>query len=352
MSFFHAVSISLRRFPTSYLLLLLFTASTLFPLPFIPRVGAQTTSDADEIINIRTDLVTVPVVVTDRRGNFVSGLASSDFALYDDDRAVPVAVMTAGVEKLTIAFVLDASGSVRDHLAQQERATLTFVDRFPQPPRAAVIHFNERPEIAVPFTTDAFAVRRGFSINARREQRTAIFDAALAAVRYFDSISTVELERRIIILISDGLDTASTISPSLVVSEANRRGIAIYVVHLPLYTPRDGRLAARPASSGFRELALRSGGRYYRIGTAKMVLDPQASYDFAPVFSDIVTALRGQYVLGYYPPASATQTSITANAATSVERRITVKMTTHDKRNLRVRTLRQSYVLRVHAGQR
>lgn len=338
-----AVLILSSRPKVCHLTLLLFSV---LALPFyVSRVSAQTTPDTDEIINVRTNLVTVPVVVTDRRGDFVSGLVSTDFEVYDADRVVPVEVLTVGVEELAIAFVIDASGSTRDHIAQQERATQSFIERFPRPPRSAVIHFDVRPEVVLPFTTDVPAVRRAFNVGVRRGSRTAVFDAALAAVRYFDDLGANNLERRVVVLISDGLDTASTTLPSAVVNEANLRGVAIYVVHLPLYTPREGRLVPRQASRGFRELGSRTGGKYYRIGDAKMSLDPRASYDFAPVFDDIVKALRGQYVLGFYPPAPHTLGRGEYETSSSVvARSIAVKLRRRDRRDLRVRALRESYL--------
>jgi len=296
----------------------------------------------DEIIEVRTDLVTVPVIVTDRRNRPVTGLTAADFTLFTDDTPVQPALFTAGVERLALAFVLDASGSVREHIARQEQAARTLLDSFPDTPRTAVFHFTAQTQLAASFTIDADIIRRAFTISHRTSQRTAIFDAALTAVNSFDRLPTRELERRIVILVSDGLDTASTVSPAVVIGEANTRNIAIYVLHLPLYTPRDGRLAPRPPVKGFRDLARLTGGNYYLVGDARTALNPRLAYDFTPAFNDITADLRSQYVLGFYPPTQTPQTSATANT----EHRIKVELSLAHKRRLRLRQLRQSYTLR------
>ena len=109
------------------------------------------------------------------------------------------------------------------------------------------------------------------------------------------------MERRIVLLMSDGLDTLSSTKYSEVVAAARDRGVSFYVIHFQLFTPGDGKLVPRPSSKGFRELADQTGGRYFRIGDAKSALDPHAHYDLVPVFEAIDNDLHGQYVVGFYP---------------------------------------------------
>ena len=290
-------------------------------------------STGDDVIDVRTDLVTVPAVVTDRRRRFVTNLTAADFDIYDDDKPVPFELLAAGVERLALVFAFDASGSVREQVARQEPAARRLLDRFSSDSRIAVLHFDETQRLAAPFTTNADQVRRAFTIAPRADRRTAIFDAALAALRLFDSLPPLDSERRIVILFSDGLDTASTITSRQVVAEAERRGVAFYVLHLPLYTPRDGRLVPRTPAKGFRDMARSTGGEYYPIGDAQSSLMPNAIYDFNPVFEQIVAELRSQYILGFYPPPD----------AASGEHQIQVRLVGKQHRGLRLRALRRSY---------
>ena len=63
--------------------------------------------------------------------------------------------------------------------------------------------------------------------------------------------------------------------------------VSFYVIQLPLFTPSDGRLVPRPAAKGFRDLAEKTGGRYFVAGTSASALIPDAKVDLMPVFAAI-----------------------------------------------------------------
>jgi Ca-activated chloride channel homolog len=291
----------------------------------------------DDVLRVRTDLVVLPVIVKDARDRRVQGLLQTDFAVRDNGRAVRLEYFAAGTERVALAFALDASGSVREMLTRQRETALSLFSRFGKDSRVAVLQFSESARFVVPFTTDTDKALAGFDFPAVQNRRTALFDAALAATRAFDVSASDRTERRIIILISDGLDTISKTSAQDVMIEARTRGVSFYLIHLPLFAPRDGQLKPRPPAKNFRALAEQTGGRYFMVGDAKSALDPRAAYDLAPVFQAIEDDLKGQYVVGYYP-----------DAATRAEpnHRIEIKLTSRDKRNLHVQTLREEYTLK------
>ena len=107
----------------------------------------------------------------------------------------------------------------------------------------------------------------------------------------FDTLTPVRAERRIVILISDGLDNSSRTSADSVIDAAIARRVSFYVIHLPLFEPRDGRLAVRRPSKGFRDLAEKTGGKYFLVGDAKSALQPQAN-DLTPIFQAIEEVLE------------------------------------------------------------
>jgi VWFA-related protein len=303
-----------------------------------PQIFAQEPEVAPEdVLRVRTDLVTVPALVTDSQGRRVFGLKLSDFSLSDNGRAVELSYFAAGTEHVALAFALDSSGSIREVVAGQRDAALRLFSRFGRGSRVAVLHFGERAELAVPFTTDAAGVQTAFDSNLPLSRRTAIFDAVSTTLRAFAAEKNNGTERRILILISDGLDTASRERASTVINEARAQNVSVYVIHLPLYEPRDGRLAVRPASKGFRDLAEKTGGRYFLIGDRKSALDSQATLDLAPVFRAIEEDLQGQYVLGYYPDEA------TRAAASHL---IQISLMPPNGRKLRVRALREGYSLK------
>lgn len=298
----------------------------------------NTDAAAEDVVRVETNLVTVPVFVTDARGRRVQNLTREDFLLRAAGLPVEIAYFAAGSERVVLTFLLDASGSTRYTITRQREAALALLNRFGGSSRVSVIRFREQPEIVVPFTTNREEVRGAFLLPAEANRRTAIFDAALAAVRAYENLKDARTERRIVVLISDGLDTVSTTRAASVIDAAQRLGVSLYVIHLPLLTVRDGGLAVRPTAKGFRELAERTGGKFFTLGDARATsLDPRATQDFAPVFQAIAEDLQGQYLLGFYAAETA--------ARDNRPRPLDVSLISKTKNRLRVRALRENYTL-------
>jgi VWFA-related protein len=291
----------------------------------------------EDVVRVRTDLIAVPVIVTDKRGRRVSGLGAEDFRLADDEHAMPLKYFAEGTDRVAMLFALDVSGSAREILSQQHDAALALFGKFGAGSRIAALHFSDVVNLVLPFTSDSAGVARAFNLPAGQSTGTAIFDGAAAAVRSFDGSGGFSSERRIVVLISDGLDTLSSTKPDVVIELAHRRGVSFYVIHFQLFTPRDGVLEARPPAKGFRELAEKTGGRYFKFGNARLALDPNARYDLAPVFQAIEQDLLGQYVLGFYPGEAARDGRL---------HRVTVNLTTRAPQKLTVVQLRTDYTLK------
>ena len=296
----------------------------------VPAQEAQ----PDDVIRVRTDLVAVPVTVTDSHGRRISDLKREDFALTDDGRNTKIDYFASGAERIALVFVLDNSGSLREQLSRQQEAAIKLFLRFGPGSSVAIIRFGQTAKLITAFTRDAEEARAAFSVPVNLSERTAIFDAAGAAVRAYAARGENSTERRIAILISDGLDTASSSSAAQIVAAANRANVSFYVIQMPLFTPRDGRLVPRPSAKGFRDLADRTGGKYFVAGTARSALDPNAPIDLAPVFVAIEEDLRSQYVIGFYP-SEASRDGQTHRTAITVS-----------NRKLKVSQLRTSYSLK------
>jgi VWFA-related protein len=306
-------------------------------LVFHANAHAQDDSDI-ETVRVRTDLVTVPAFVTDGKSRRIQNLTAADFELRDDGRAVKIEYFAAGTERVALVFALDASGSTQEIISQQRETALALFSRFGRASEVAVVRFAEQAELTAPFSGASTDALKAFALPALRNHRTAIFDAAASSIKAFETRRTDPTERRIVILISDGLDTVSRARPREVINFARERGVSIYAIQIPLYAPRDGRLAPRPATKGFRELAEETGGRYFMAGDAKAALAAEPSYDLAPIFQAIEEDLQGQYVLGYYQGEEA--------QATGRAHRLALSLTSKDKRKLRVRLLREEYNLK------
>ena len=260
---------------------------------------AQEAGDEDDVVRVNTELLLFPIRIRDKKGQAVAGLTEADLTLKDQDRATTGIYFTPGADRVAMLFALDQSGSLREIIAQQQDAALSLFSRFSDRSSIAVLRFNDTSSLATPFTKETAEAREAFVFAAVRDRRTAIFDAAMKSVQAFDALPPVRGERRIAILISDGLDNASRTSADSVINTAIEKRVSFYVIHLPLFEPRDGHLAVRRPSKGFRELAEKTGGKYFLVGDAKSALQPRAN-DLTPIFQAIEEDLKSQYLLGFY----------------------------------------------------
>jgi len=267
------------------------------------HLQAQESTNEDEVVKVSTDLLVFPIRVRDKRGQAATILTERDLLLKDDDRVTSGLYLYPGADRVALVFALDQSGSLREIVSQQREAALALFGRFGERSRVAVIRFAEKPSLVAPFLRDTSAARDAFKFPVRANEHTAIFDAAAAAVDAFDTLPRVRSERRIVVLISDGLDNASTMKAGPIIRTAVQKQVSFYVIHFPLFEPRDGHLAVRSPAKGFRELAEKTGGKYFLVGNASSALASQANkatIDLTPIFRAIEEDLKSQYLLGFY----------------------------------------------------
>lgn len=254
--------------------------------------------DNDEVLRVNTNLILFPARIRDRQGQRPNGLTERDLTLKDPDRVVTSLYLSAGVDRVAMVFALDQSGSLREIINEQREAALRLYEHFGGKSSIAVLHFAETPQIVASFGRDTAKAQAAFEVAARSNQRTAIFDAGARALQMFGTLPRVRSERRIVIIISDGLDNASSTKARTVIEAAIKENVSFYVIHLPLFAPREGRLAVRPAVKGFRELAEKTGGKYFLAADAPFA--PRNTIDLAPIFGAIEDDLRSQYLVGFY----------------------------------------------------
>jgi Ca-activated chloride channel family protein len=266
-------------------------------------LAQEPTTDDDEVVKVNTDLLVYPIRVRDKRRPAASSLTDRDLTLKDDDHVTAGLYLYPGADRVALVFALDESGSLREIVSEQRAAALALFGRFGERSSVAVMRFAEQPELVVPFGRDTTTAGEAFRFPVKPNQHTAIFDAAAAAVRAFDTLPRVRSERRIVILISDGLDNASSTKASAAIQAALAKQISFYVIHMPLFAPRDGHLAVRPPTKGFRDLAEKTGGKYFLVGNVSSALSLPANRsgnDLTPIFLAIEEDLRSQYLLGFY----------------------------------------------------
>ncbi len=266
--------------------------------PLLVRAQASQQPDDDEVLRVSTDLLLFPARVRDKNGSRPQGLAKNDFSVRDPDSITSGLYFSAGVDRVAMVFALDESGSLRDVIGRQREAALALYQRFSTKSQIAVLHFAKTTSIAAPFSRETEGAKSAFDIRAQPNQHTAIFDAAAKAVEILDGLPRVRSERRIVIIISDGLDNASVTKPSAVIEAARKQRASFYVIHVPLFEPREGRLAVRPPAKGFRDLAEKTGGRYF-LANARP-LNATEPVDLTPIFQTIEDDLKSQFLIGVY----------------------------------------------------
>jgi Ca-activated chloride channel family protein len=197
-------------------------------------------------------------------------------------------------QEATVVLVLDVSGSMAAKDARPSRlgaaraAALRFVDQLPKGYRMALVTFSDHAAVSVPATHDLIAVRSGIARAKSGPQGTALADAVTRAVDVGLSVKgQAQGARRppaIVVLFSDGGQTAGRVTPAQAAAKAKKAGIPVSTVAVG--TP-DG-VVLQPLKGGFTEriqvptqaavlqtIARGSAGRFYPTVAS---VDPNAIY--------------------------------------------------------------------------
>jgi Ca-activated chloride channel homolog len=288
-------------------------------------LAQQDQSDAP--IKVQTTLVSVPVIVSDRNGRYLSGLKLEEFKLYQDRIEQRIAIFDAAEEPLNIALLLDTSRSTSDVLDDIKKHAGHFLKELRPQDRAMVVSFDYDVHLLCALTSDRKALERAIK-DARIGERlgTTLRDAVAQVIeRQFKRVDG----RKAIILLTDGKDHGSGISEKDLFDEATESGAMIYSVYFETDFKRQGRNDRmpfprrrgwgrrnpfppnnRPRGDGPRgqrveirneeaeafltQLSEVSAGRFY---SSKLS-------DLKKTFNLIAEELRHQYRLGFYPDVS------------------------------------------------
>jgi Ca-activated chloride channel family protein len=253
----------------------------LLALILIPRLHAQ-----DYTLNVDVKLVNVFVNVTDQSGAIVGGLKKEDFAISEDGRPQSISVFERQSElPLNIALAIDTSGSVQIDMAREKSAAQSFARAILRPQdKMALYEFATEVRELSGFTNKISQIQRG--LNAiRGGDATALYDAI-----YLASHQLAPLQgRRVLILVSDGGDTAKSTTYAEALEAAQRGEVMIYsIIDVPIAASAGRDTGGEHALITLSE---ETGGKHFYVNEGGL---DQA---FAKVSED----LRTQYLLGYYP---------------------------------------------------
>lgn len=322
----------MRRAMARYVLFLAFccVATTLHilaqtPSPTPPGNRHDVTGE-DEIVRINTTLVTVPVRVLNRDGNYISNLRREDFRVFEDGVEQQIVYFEPVEEPITVILLLDTSDSTRFRIEEIQDAAVAFVDQLRPNDRVAVISFNENINVLSEATTDREALRQAIR-SARTSGGTRIYDAV-------DQVINQRVKRlrgrKVVVLFSDGVDTVSgSATYESTLHDIEEADTLIYPVHYSTYIDlerdndsldslsmdrkrpmmRQSRVTVTPGlgsslrdhkrgSRYLQEMARRTGSHLFTANNLRSL---------TRAFAEIAEELRWQYSLGYYPPTTSAQ---------------------------------------------
>ena len=234
-----------------------------------------------------SDLVLIPVSVTDARNHAVTGLDRDAFRIYEDRIEQTVVQFAREDAPLSVGIVFDASESMTGKLGKSREAIRQFL-RFANPEdEFFLVEFSSRAELSVPFTTDSGAIESRL-LMAQPRGTTALLDGVCLAI---ETMRHARYSRRALLVLSDGGDNHSRYSESEVRNRIRESDLWVYTMGL-YERPAGVRLVTPPDQKLLETLASDSGGRHFRV---------DALADLPVVAARISLELRNQYVLGYRP---------------------------------------------------
>ena len=237
-------------------------------------------------LHVDVKLVNLFVNVTDKNGTIVGGLARDDFAVSEDGRPQQIAVFERQSElPLNITLAIDTSGSVKKDMADEADAARRFAHAIMRPQdQMSLLQFATYVNELTPFTNKVALIDRGLS-QLHSDFATALYDAI-----YLGSDRLGPREgRKVLVLVSDGGDTAKNTTYPQALEQALRNEVMIYsIIDVPIEASAGRDLGGEHA---LITLAEQTGGKSFYVS------DGGLDKAFARVSDD----LRTQYLLGYYP---------------------------------------------------
>jgi Ca-activated chloride channel family protein len=256
----------------------------IFPLVSIESFAQQD----DDVVRVNTELVVLNVTVTDKAGEYVPGLKSSDFKVFEDGKEVPAgAIANFSVHEAPFASVvlLDTSGSMESRLTLGRSAAIRFLDGLRPEDVAAVYKFDYKIEQVQDFSSGRDLAPMAFTIKAKG--MTTLYDAILKAV---NALTVRPEPRKAIVVLSDGMDTYSKTSSSKALEAAMAIGASIYAVDM---SATDGGSQRNAQSAAvLKSFAEKSGGRFVSTPGGPALRD---------AFTSIAKELGHQYLISYRP---------------------------------------------------
>lgn len=269
--------------------------------------------------HISASYVRVPVTVFDEQGHLMENLSRSDFQVFDEGEATPIINFVHDKAPISVLLLLDSSGSLKDEVEEIKVAALRFAESFGREDRISIVGFSDETVVLTPWTNRISRLRKGVK-KLKKGYRTAIYDALADTIgEHFSSVGG----RKVIILLTDGLDNESVLSYQGILNRLIRSQITLYIVsrtRLVHEKVRDSNRVSflndvmrtvledeedfvdiyfREKESAMVHLAEATGGR---------VLFPEVLGELSDSYAQVARELKHQYLLTFLPPETSSAT--------------------------------------------
>jgi Ca-activated chloride channel family protein len=273
------------RIARRYLLISLLVA----PMPIIQRspqaLGCLRSQNSSQFqIKVFVGLVVLHATTQDRRGVAVSGLEKDDFQVFEDGVQQRIEVFSHEDIPVTVGLIVDSSGSMKPKRAAVITAATTFARASNPKDQMFVVNFNERVSFGLPegtSFTDQVAPLELALARAPATGKTALYDAISAGLNH---LKKGDKDKKVLIVISDGGDNASTSKLKDVMTRAVESNAVIYTIGIFDETDNDRNPQV------LKELARATGGEAYI---------PDSLEKLVPVCERIAHDIRNQYTIAY-----------------------------------------------------
>jgi len=248
-----------------------------------PPAGEGQASRAFQI-SVNVDLVVLNATVREQKGLLAADLREQDFEVYEDGVRQSIRLFRHEDIPVTVGLVVDHSGSMRVKLQDVIAAARVFVHSSSPQDEMFVVNFNEKVTLglpdAIPFTNRAEELALAIS-STPADGMTALYDAVAVAR---ERVQAGSRDKKVLIVISDGNDTASKASLAQVLKMAEHSGVLVYTIGV--FDPDD-----QDRNPGvLRRLAHATGGEAFFPGQLNEVVS---------ICERLAREIRNQYTIGY-----------------------------------------------------
>jgi Ca-activated chloride channel homolog len=244
------------------------------------------TGEKDDVIRVDTQLVDVPVVVTDKTGKPLLNLKANNFNVFEDNNPQELAEFSATTAPFEVALLLDTSGSTRSELDLIRRSAQNFIDSLRPGDRVSIIAFdtervNEKaaamPKVLTGLTSDREKLRDALS-RIGTSNGTPYYDSLIkiAETVFRDPPKDEYRGRRALVALTDGVDSTSATDfgeAQELLRKAGVLGFFIKVDTRPFF--EENLLGDCESATRFSQSQIR---RYYRTFNPKANVEKAASF--------------------------------------------------------------------------